>query len=410
MNVRLQYFFTIVFLMLPHPSVSASNSYCFSYNSAGSLTKDSGECSYEINPDEKPIIRPNEGTGKVTWPDSNIQETFFYANEATPNWKLVLAKIGAEDRKKVSDENMLKLPHRAVALIIYRFGRKTSVCTGVMASADTVLTAAHCISGRAGTKVVAADKVVVALGAFTATGETDTRKFSPFGLCGVKKAIVLNEWQKLQEKTSTLAHEKSLIPNAQYDKRLGIHKKILEINGIEAPNYDMGVLKLAGENCEKIGTKSGWPGFSVKPLVQDEELTVSGYRGSTKANANNSVTQFIGGGKFFQVSEINGKKNTYRGFYDNDTSKGTSGAAVLFGGIEENDSNDKRASLYSIGVHANNCVSLECVCALERKEKIPNCKDKDSKLLREKYALNSFTAFTDDRIRLIKSWIGGEEK
>ncbi|HDR28458.1 trypsin-like serine peptidase [Rhodovulum sp.] len=92
--------------------------------------------------------------------------------------------IGEDERVAVNDTT--SFPERAIVQILFQNAFDgTSLCSGMMVSADTVLTAAHCIHG--GTvfgRAYSAYRVLPGR----------NRAATPFGECGVRRAHVLQDW------------------------------------------------------------------------------------------------------------------------------------------------------------------------------------------------------------------------
>lgn len=183
--------------------------------------------------------------------------------------------IGDDGRTIVQDTT--QFPARAIVQILFsssRDGRK-SLCTGTLISADTVLTAGHCLhSGTVDGKWYA-DFVIY-------PGRNGG--VSPFGNCTAKSLHSLNGW-------------------------------IYAASSLEARQYDLGAIKL---NCD-IGNRTGW--LSVRTLNGEEvdlSTTVQGYPADKKP----AGRQYISTDKIRKIQDLNA-------FYQNDTYGGMSGSPVF---------------------------------------------------------------------------------
>lgn len=199
--------------------------------------------------------------------------------------------IGDDDRLPVFVHmDMLAPPASSVVQIAFKtaFGAEKS-CTGAMISADTVLTAAHCIHSGTIRGRPFRDFVVL-------PGRTSGA--ANFGECGALSATVLDGWINA---TSTA----------------------------ELLNYDIGAIKL---DCD-VGTRTGW--FGVRALSDAEEgleVTVQGY-------ASDRVPK---GQQWFSADKVQAL-TVLKGYHQADTFGGTSGAPVY--GTAQND--------MIVGVHSN---------------------------------------------------------
>ncbi|MCO8145596.1 trypsin-like serine protease [Rhodovulum tesquicola] len=196
--------------------------------------------------------------------------------------------IGEDERVAVNDTT--GFPERAIVQILFRnaFGG-TSLCSGMMVSADTVLTAAHCIHG--GTvfgRAYSAYRVLPGR----------NRAATPFGECGVRRAHVLQGW------TAATSAE-------------------------EARDYDLGALKL---DC-RVGEATGWAGVRVLDEAELGAVTVVQGYAADKAPPGR---QWVSTDSLRILRDL-------KGFYLNDTYGGTSGSPVFLGA--------DRAVL--VGVHTN---------------------------------------------------------
>lgn len=170
--------------------------------------------------------------------------------------------IGTDTRKQVTDT--LKTPYRA---LVELSGGSLSGCTGWMISADTLVTAGHCVWN--GTNYTAD---------FTASpARNDTKK--PFGSCLASQIWTDKKWIDSEDE-----------------------------------NFDWAVVKL---NCT-VGTKTGWFGYKVDSDANLKGLgvTVSGYPGDKTW------------GQMWSDSNKVSSVNTTKVWYPVDTFGGESGSPV----------------------------------------------------------------------------------
>ncbi len=196
--------------------------------------------------------------------------------------------IGKDDRIAVRDTR--EFPARAVVQILFKNSRdKENLCSGTLISADTVLTAAHCI--HSGSKSGKAFKDFQFF--------PGRNKGTVFSRCTARSAMVLSGW-------------------------------ITAETTMEARDYDLGAFKI---DCNDDAEARGFVG--VRALEDNEvgvKTTVQGYaRDKTPP-----------GQQWVSTDELRVLEDL-KGFYHNDTFGGTSGGAVFETGKEG----------VLIGVHTN---------------------------------------------------------
>ncbi|TCO70787.1 trypsin-like serine protease [Rhodovulum euryhalinum] len=248
------------------------------------------------------LLMPSEGTGamvaEAAMPrdivDALSDASAMYSEyemggrSVTPESWVPFSVIGEDDRVAVNDTTTF--PDRAIVQILFDNGfGGTSLCSGTMVSADTVLTAAHCIhSGTLSGRAYSAYRVLPGR----------NRAVTPFGECGVRRAFVLQGW------TGSL-------------------------NAEEARYYDLGALKL---DC-RVGEATGWAGVRIMDVSEVGEATiVQGYA----ADMAPPGRQWVSTDSLRILWDL-------KGFYLNDTYGGTSGSPVFLG--------DDRTTI--VGVHTN---------------------------------------------------------
>jgi predicted chitinase/V8-like Glu-specific endopeptidase len=213
-------------------------------------------------------------------------------------------------------------PARAIVQILFedRSG-KQFLCSGTMISVDTVLTAGHCIhSGTVNGRAYSNFRVTPGRNGGAA----------PFGRCTAVRAFALSGW------TSATTEE-------------------------ESRNFDLGALKL---DCD-VGQRTGWVGVrAVSEKEKDKGTIVQGYASDSAPPG----VQMRSDGTLQVIQSL-------KGFYDNDTFGGTSGAGVFL----------KDGPDQLVGVHTNGIVE---------NGELPWSK------------LNAFTLITAERLARIQEWIG----
>ncbi len=226
---------------------------------------------------------------------------------------------GSDNRKPVTDTT--EFPARAIVQILSETpGGRQLLCTGTMVSVDTVLTAAHCVhSGTVSGQPYRNFRIIPGRNAGAA----------PFGRCKARTAFVLSGW------TTSTSPEESRI-------------------------YDLGALKL---DCD-VGQRTGWVG--MRALTDSEpvkSMVVEGYASDSTPPGR----QLLSIGTLMALQ-------TYKGFYDNDTFGGTSGAGVFVEGSPEE----------IVGVHTNGVYGSDPPWS--------------------KY--NAFSRLTPERLSRVQEWIG----
>ncbi|TCP41874.1 trypsin-like serine protease [Rhodovulum marinum] len=248
------------------------------------------------------LLMPSEGTGDtvdeaamsreimdaLSGASAMYSEYEMGGRSVTPESWVPFSVIGEDDRVAVNDTTTF--PERAIVQILFDNGfGSTSLCSGTMVSADTVLTAAHCIhSGTLSGRTYSGYRVLPGR----------NRAVTPFGECGVRRAYVLNGW------TASVSAE-----DARY--------------------YDLGALKL---DCQ-VGEATGWVGVRMLDISEVGEPTVVQGYAADKAPPGR---QWVSSDALRILWDL-------KGFYQNDTYGGTSGSPVFLGG--------DRATV--VGVHTN---------------------------------------------------------
>lgn len=277
-------------------------------------------------------VEPEAGTGTVA-ADPNLDAEDLSALDtakgiyadyekggpgADPDRFVPFSVIEPDTRVAVNDTT--GFPARAIAQILLEDDRGSQrLCTGTMISPDTVLTAGHCIhSGSVAGQPFRNFRVIPGR----------NRGAAPFGRCKGRQAFVLAGW--------------TASPTLE-----------------ESRYYDLGAIKL---DCQ-VGNATGWVG--VRAIGNDEvgkPTLVQGYAGDLAPTGR----QWVSEDRLRVLWQL-------KGFYQNDTFGGTSGAPVF-----EPDSRD-----VIIGVHTNGLHSDE-----------------------EPWkSNNAFTRITPERLARIQEWI-----
>lgn len=239
------------------------------------------------------------------------------ASAPTPDDFQDQAVIGEDTRVAITDTT--GFPSRAIVQILFSApdGSK-HLCSGSMVSVDTVLTAAHCIhTGTANGQLNTNFRVLPGRNVGAA----------PFGECGVNQVYLLNGWASAQSED-------------------------------QSRDYDLGAMKL---DCQ-VGKSTGWLG--VRPLDEEVGLktTVLGYTADRAPP-----------GRQWESQDALRIVWQYKGFYQNDTYGGTSGAPVFATGQSDT----------LIGVHTNGAFGT----------------------LEPWKSNNAFTRLTPERVALVQQWI-----
>ncbi len=198
--------------------------------------------------------------------------------------------IGVDTRTKVDpyDAAVSSYPARATAMISFKQGSSSYLCTGWMISPNTIATAGHCVHSG-GSSGVWSSSVVV----YPGYGKTNS-PVAPYGSCTAKRLYSVSAW----------------IASANSE-------------------YDYGAIKL---NCT-VGNTVGWFGLKSNQGVGTPTI-ITGYPGDKP-----SVDQWT------SSDVVRSVPNVRKLYYMNDTYGGMSGSPIWY-------DDGTNGAPWAIGIHA----------------------------------------------------------
>lgn len=238
---------------------------------------------------------------------------------AEPERYLPYSVIGDDTRQVVNDTTAF--PARAIVQILFEDrGGRQYLCSGTMVSPDTVLTAAHCIhSGTTSGQPYRNFRVTPGRNVGAA----------PFGRCKARMGYTLSGWTAAESADASRS-------------------------------FDLGALKL---DCD-VGQRTGWVG--MRAFTDNEPSKAMAVQGYAADKAPPGL-QLMSTGTLTDLQ-------TFKGFYDNDTFGGTSGAGVFVVGAPDQ----------LVGVHTNGIFGSDPPWS----------------------TFNAFTRLTPERLTRVQEWIG----
>lgn len=258
-------------------------------SSSSNFTIDKDSSSSVVFENSELLPTQSDGSGVSTDDTLGITKSLEFAEAKTEYAKYEIATgkagrgknfipftiIGEDERTPIT--NTLLFPSRAIVQITYKKkgSERLNLCSGVMISKDTVLTAGHCLHG--GTEL---GEWYQEFSVYPGKNNLST----PFGECAAKKAFALLGWT---------GSESIFV----------------------ARDYDLGALKL---DC-LVGEQTGW--FEMTSDIESiskEEIIVQGYPGDKIPRGRQWKSQD-------RVQEVRELKL----FYKNDTAGGMSGSPVF---------------------------------------------------------------------------------
>lgn len=240
--------------------------------------------------EETIVLAPEEGSGETQDANLDSEESGMLAEsdsayaeyevengQQAPDGDFIPhTVIGDDDRVAVLSTQ--GFPARAIVQITFRKtpgSLRRGMCSGAMIAPDMVLTAGHCVHGGTAGGLWYSDFVVI-------PGRNTLLK--PFGTCKAVATYALRGWTEAMSQFS-------------------------------ASDFDLGAIRL---DCP-VGQKTGW--FGVRALGDEERgglTTIQGYSGDKAPQ-----------GRQWRSDDAMRDLRLLKGFYQNDTEGGTSGAPVF---------------------------------------------------------------------------------